>query len=333
MSDTLLYIINGKKLAAEREAILKKKVAKFVSEFHRKPKLVAVEISEDPGSVLYLKLKRAAAERIGIEFEVKRTVLPALEGLSFMRTDGIFIQHPPRYDKQKWQEFVDQIPPEKDVDCLTSENLRLIQEGKPRFLPATVKAIGYCLLWALPRAFSRVGQQPLTGGSRLFSSGLSEASSYHQSEAPNTLFDDASIPSKKTRQLLEVLLVGKRVVILGRSPMVGLPLSWWLGSLGVRVDVLHSQTESSDQKAVIRKADILISATGKPGMITGDMVKQGATVIDVGSPRGDIDFASVSKKASAITPVPGGVGPLTVMSLMENVVQSAVFSSEATTAE
>lgn len=272
-------IIDGKKIAAEKESQLKEKVSEFVTKYHRHPKLVAVELSEDPASQLYLKLKRASAERIGIEFQeiaISNSVRQLADQISNLRKyDGIFLQHPPHFDKKKWPEIADQIPPEKDVDCLTTANLQLIKSGKPRFLPATVKAIEYCL-------------------------------------------ERSDLPAGG--QTLSDALQNKNIVILGRSPMVGLPLSWYLESLGVKVILLGSDTKNISD--FTKKADILISTTGHPGLITGNMVKNGATIIDSGSPLGDVIFDEVAHKASAITPVPGGVGPLTVASLMENVVQS-----------
>ena len=275
-----MFIIDGKKLAGEREQLLIIEIEKLTKKIGRRPKLAAVELADDEGSRLYLKLKREAAERIGIEFEVlKRSDLAVPQGRTLIDADGIFVQHPHGYDKQKWQKLVDQIPPEKDVDCLTSENLRLIKEGNPKFLPATVKSVLYCL-----------------ERSHL---------DFFQGE---TLID---------------FLENKKVVILGRSPMVGLPLYWWFKSLGIEPILLHSQSTINNQQLAIGNADILISSVGKPGIITGNMVKKGAVVIDCGSPFGDVAFDEVALKVSAITPVPGGVGPLTVVSLMENVVKSA----------
>ena len=264
------YIIDGKKLAAEREQLLKIEVQKLTKKIGRRPKLVAVELADDEGGRLYLKLKRAAAQRVGIEFQTTNDKRQTTN----LSADGIFVQHPRGFDKQKWQELADQIPPEKDVDCLTSENLQLIKEGKPRFLPATVKAVIYCLE-SLKRTVLAVPQ-----GQSL------------------------------------------KYVILGRSPMVGLPLFWWLKSLGANVSLFHSQSTISDLRLAISEADILISSVGKPGLVTGNMVKKGAVVIDCGSPAGDVTFSEVAPKTSAITPVPGGIGPLTVVSLMENVVKS-----------
>lgn len=268
-----MVVINGKQLAKRRESVLRNKVARFIKLNRRQPSLLAIELSADPGSKLYLKLKQAAAERIGIEMRIIKMTVLSEKGLSFTEADAVFIQHPPGYDKQKWQQLADRIPPEKDVDCLTSENLRLIKEGKPRFLPATVKAVLYCL------------------------------------------------ESLKRIQSL-------KYVILGRSPILGLPLSWYLKNLGADVTLLHSQSTINNLQLAISQADILISAIGKPQYITGGMVKTGVVAIDCGSPVGDMDFASVSQRAAAITPVPGGVGPLTVVSLMENVVESAYHASQ-----
>ena len=121
---------------------------------------------------------------------------------------------------------------------------------------------------------------------------------------------------------------GKRAVIVGRSNIVGKPLIQCLLNKNATVTVCHSRTKNIE--AITREADILVAALGKPKFITADMVKDGAVVIDVGINRneegklvGDVDFANVSKKASYITPVPGGVGPMTIAMLMYNVVKAA----------
>lgn len=312
-------IIDGKRIALEKEQQLKEKVFEFVTKYHRHPKLVAIELSEDPASQLYLKLKRAAAERIGIEFQiVKRTVLDgqgqSLIGSDYRFVDGVFLQHPPHFDKKKWQEIADQIPQEKDVDCLTAANLQLIKSGKPRFLPATVKAIEYCLLEAISSSRG-LARDPVTEGNDI--NIVSPASPAPRGE----LDSSTSLRSAQNDGLLKHFLYSREVVILGRSPMVGLPLSWYLESLGIKVILLGSDTKNISD--FTKKADILISTTGRPGLISGDMIKRGAVIIDSGSPLGDVAFNEVAPKAFAITPVPGGVGPLTVVSLMENVLQSA----------
>jgi len=128
-------------------------------------------------------------------------------------------------------------------------------------------------------------------------------------------------------QAENIAIAGKHVVIVGRSNLVGKPLALMLLNRDATVTVCHSRTE--DLGAITRTADILVSAVGQPGLITADMVKDGAVVVDIGTTHldgkltGDVDFDAVSTKASAITPVPGGVGPLTVACLLKNVVDAA----------
>ena len=125
-----------------------------------------------------------------------------------------------------------------------------------------------------------------------------------------------------------VAVAGKHAVVVGRSRIVGRPMALLLLNADATVTVCHSRTE--DLKAECLRADILIAAVGKPNFITADMVKEGAVVIDVGINRtenglcGDVDFKGVEKKASLITPVPGGVGPMTIAMLLKNTVESAV---------
>ena len=129
-----------------------------------------------------------------------------------------------------------------------------------------------------------------------------------------------------------ITLRGKEAVIVGRSNIVGKPMAMLLMHAGATVTICHSQTQ--DLKAHCRRADILVAAIGKPKMITGDMVKPGAVIIDVGINRlqdgpdagklcGDVDFDSAKEVASYITPVPGGVGPMTITMLLANTLESA----------
>lgn len=120
---------------------------------------------------------------------------------------------------------------------------------------------------------------------------------------------------------------GKRAVVIGRSNIVGLPVSKLLLDANATVTICHTRT--ADLPSVTRQADIIICAAGRAGLLTGDMVPEGAVVIDVGMNRnaegklcGDVDFESVSRKASYVTPVPGGVGPMTIACLMENTVEA-----------
>jgi len=127
---------------------------------------------------------------------------------------------------------------------------------------------------------------------------------------------------------------GKHCVVVGRSNIVGKPMSMLLLSKNGTVTICHSRTKNI--KEICKSADILVAAVGKPCMITGDMVKEGAIVIDVGINRlengklcGDVDFETVSKKASYITPVPGGVGPMTIAMLMKNTLKACELQNKA----
>ena len=124
---------------------------------------------------------------------------------------------------------------------------------------------------------------------------------------------------------------GKKCVVVGRSNIVGKPMSMLLLHQHGTVTICHSKT--ADLKAEVKQADIVVAAVGVPELITGDMIKEGAVVIDVGMNRlpdkrlvGDVEYASCSEKASAITPVPGGVGPMTIAMLMKNTVKAAALN-------
>ncbi len=123
----------------------------------------------------------------------------------------------------------------------------------------------------------------------------------------------------------DISLKDKEIVLVGKGKLVGEPLSVWLSQKGIDFSVVKEDTEKSEK--IIKKADVLITGVGKAGLIKGDMVKEGAVVMDAGTSfkegkiSGDVDFETVSKKASYITPVPGGIGPLTVACLLENLVE------------
>ena len=182
--------------------------------------------------------------------------------------DGIMVQLPL---PEGWDDgsLIDRIPPEKDVDGLTSENMGLLHEDRAWHEPCTAKGI----MWLL-----------------------------HENG---------------------IHLTGKHVVVVGRSEIVGKPVALLALNNNATVTICHSRTRNLTE--MTRQADILIVAVGKPGLITVDMVKPGAVVIDGGINRtaegklvGDVDFDEVKEVASWITPVPGGVGPMTVAMLMMN---------------
>jgi methylenetetrahydrofolate dehydrogenase (NADP+) / methenyltetrahydrofolate cyclohydrolase len=119
----------------------------------------------------------------------------------------------------------------------------------------------------------------------------------------------------------DVALEGAEAVVVGRSDLVGKPLAALLLAANATVTTCHSRTH--DLAAVCRRADVLVAAVGKPGLVRGDWVKDGAVVIDVGSPTGDVEFEAAAERARLITPVPGGVGPMTIAMLLRNTLQAA----------
>lgn len=291
-------IFDGKKLAREKEAELAHRVAELKAKTGRTPKLAVVMVGDDPASGLYVGLKQKAAARVGIGFELKH--FPQTAGFGEVAdtlrryneddaVTGLMIQLPvPEALETRKRELLDEITPRKDVDCLTSANLRLLKKGIPRFVPATVKAVT-----AIIEEFHRRELSSKPWGSK---------------------------PSNPWSCVGSNLRVLGRVLVVGASGMVGEPLVWHLRNLGGEVETADEYIRNL--AGLTREADVIISATGVPGLITGEMVKEGVAAIDVGSPKGDFDFASVAPKARLITPVPGGVGPLTVAALLENVVEN-----------
>lgn len=283
-------LLEGKSIARQIETELAEEIADFIQNNGQAPSLAAVLVGDDPASAVYVRNKSQACERVGIEGKLHR--LPAdtsedqlLELVAQLNADdeinGILIQLP--LPKQiRASRVLDAVHPLKDVDCFHPENVGLLWQGRPRFLPCTPHG---CLQILARNGYS---------------------------------------------------VAGKQVVIVGRSEIVGKPLAALLVSksspLGpelanATVTVCHSQT--ADLASVTRQADVLIAAIGSPKFIKADMVKPGAVVVDVGINRtpeglcGDVDFDAVREVAGAITPVPRGVGPLTVTMLMHNTLTAA----------
>lgn len=285
-------------IAAKRLVELRSKV----QDLKIKPKLVAIIVGEDPASWMYVNLKSKRAQESGMESEILQLPLrinkeELTDQIIKLNNDisvtGVLVQLPFPKDSVVFGhegEILEKIDPIKDVDCLTSQNLGLIALGKTRYYPATVKGV----LIAVGEALGITGLESSTDWKVLY---------------------------------------GKRVVVVGRSDIVGKPTAAALISLGATVTVCNSQTPDLLKETC--EADILISATGVPGLIKDEMVKKGAIVIDVGINQnsegkvvGDVDFESVSKVAMVISPVPGGVGPLTVAALLENTVDAYARMAE-----
>lgn len=285
-------IIDGAAMAAEVRAEIAERVAAFVATGRPRPKLVAVLVGDDPGSQSYVASKTKGCAEAGMDSETVR--LPAdtshervLAEVQRLNADpsctGILVQLPLPPQVDE-PTIVRAIDPRKDVDGLHPYNLGLLMMGEPYTVPAT----------------------PLGVQAMLRRSGIETA--------------------------------GARVVIVGRSMLVGRPLSVLLSqkSEGANATVTLAHTGTRDLGSVTREAEILIVAAGRPGTVDASMVRAGAVVIDVGVNRiadasrksgsrlvGDVDYASVSEVASAITPVPGGVGPMTVTMVIANTLRAA----------
>ncbi len=289
-------IIDGKAVASK----VHEEVAAGVEEFKREngyvPGLTVVLIGDDPASHSYVKGKERACEKVSIATETIRReasitqdeLLEIIHGLNKdPKVSGILVQLPLPNHLDE-DAVIHAIDPLKDVDGLHPENAGLLMLGQQRFAPAT--------------------------------------------------------PLGVQRMLIEenIEMNGARVVIVGRSKLVGMPLTALLLQKGAgansTVTVCHTGTK--DMAAETRQADVLIAAAGFPGAVTADMVKPGAVVIDVGVSRvedatrkrgyrltGDVDFKGASEIASAITPVPGGVGPMTISMLLVNVLEAAKLVS------
>ena len=284
-------ILDGKRLAAELRQEIGQRAATFADGRGRAPSLVAVLVGEDPASQVYIRNKERACARANVSSQVLRlpdsisqNELADRIGLlnDDANVDGVLVQLP-LPDRLDSVAILDAVDPSKDVDCFHPENVGLLMQGRPRFLPCTPHG---CL------------------------------------------------------QLLErngLTCRGKHVVVVGRSDIVGKPLAAMVvqrslaplspDTVNATVTCCHSQ--SQDLTDILRSADIVIAAVGRPKMVTAAMISPGAVVVDVGINRtddglvGDVDFAAVEPIASHITPVPGGVGPLTVAMLLWNTLQAA----------
>lgn len=285
-------IIDGKQIAAEMRAEMKTKIDDLKESHGVRPGLAVVLVGEDPASQVYVRMKGKACDELGVaSFEHKLAadtpedkLLELVQSLNADETvHGILVQLP-LPEHIDSNKVLNAILPEKDVDGFHPVNVGRMLIGEPGFLPCTPHGVQVLL--------TRSGVDP----------------------------------------------AGKHVVIVGRSNIVGKPVAAILmqkkDGANATVTVCHSRTK--DLPAVTRQGDILIAAIGRPAMVTADMVKPGAAVIDVGVNRvdddtkkrgyrlaGDVDFEGVKEVAGHITPVPGGVGPMTITMLMANTLESA----------
>lgn len=279
--------IDGKETAAKIKAEIAAEVAEMVARGEKRPHLAAILVGHDGGSETYVASKVKACEECGFKSTLIRfeddidesTLLDAVDKLNRDEdVDGFIVQLPLPKHISE-QKVIEAIDYRKDVDGFHPINVGRQSIGLPCFHSATPAGI-------------------------------------------LTLLERYDIPTK-----------GANCVVLGRSNIVGKPVATLMMQKGypgdATVTVCHRATR--DLKEICRKADIIIAAMGVPGFVTADMVKDGATVIDVGTTRvpdatrksgfrlrGDVEFDEVAPKCAYITPVPGGVGPMTIVSLMRN---------------
>lgn len=280
-------ILSGKELSDSIKASLASEVALFPERFGRVPHLAVVLLGDDPASVTYVRSKARASELIGI------------------RNTTIHLGADTTQDELL--SVIESLNNDDGVDAI------LVQLP----LPAQIDEV------AILASISR--EKDVDG----FHPGNVAALWRRQEVVKSTAHYSVPCTPRGIMRLLKAAGVdpdGKRAVVVGRSNIVGLPVSKMLLNANATVTICHSHTRELGK--ITREAEILVVAVGKAGFITADMVAEGAVVIDVGINRdpvtgklcGDVDTEGVSKKASVITPVPGGVGPMTICSLMENTV-------------
>ncbi|MCB9030331.1 MAG: bifunctional methylenetetrahydrofolate dehydrogenase/methenyltetrahydrofolate cyclohydrolase FolD [Deltaproteobacteria bacterium] len=287
-------ILDGKLLARLLETDLKQRVEKDAAQYGRKPGLAVILVGNNPASQYYVRTKEKVAKRAGLKsFDTRlpedasfEQVAEAIKSYNQNpEVDGILLQLPvPRHLNS--DKLLDLIDPAKDADGLHPHNQGLLMTGKKGVRPCT----------------------PL-GTVKLLDLALSGV--------------DISQKGVEVSKIPEADLSGKSAVVVGRSILVGKPVSLLLLDRNATVTLAHSRTD--DLAAVCKKADIVVAAVGVPGLVKGDWIKPGAIVLDVGINRlpdgsltGDVEFDEAAKRAAAITPVPGGVGPMTVMMLIYN---------------
>lgn len=275
-----MNLIDGKQISASLKEALREQVATFPERYGRVPHLVVVRVGEDPASVVYVRNKARACEACGI----RNTTIVLDESI-------------PEADLL---EKVQTLNADDSVDGI------LVQLPLPRHI-SEAKVIE-----TIAREKDVDGFHPANVA------GLWQKTPHMSPCTPAGIM--------KLLSAIGIDPKGKRAVVIGRSNIVGLPVAKMLLDANATVTLCHTRTVNLPE--ITSQAEILVVAAGRAKMVTGDMVSEGVVVIDVGMDRdpetgalcGDVDFASVAPKALAITPVPGGVGPMTIACLMENTV-------------
>ncbi|MEZ6121907.1 MAG: bifunctional methylenetetrahydrofolate dehydrogenase/methenyltetrahydrofolate cyclohydrolase FolD [Planctomycetaceae bacterium] len=276
-------LIDGKQISST----VRQEVAVAAEEFTRRtgvvPHLAAVLVGDDPASQVYVRNKERACAASGLKSTLHRlsaeTTQEQLIGLVQQLNDdpavhGILVQLPLPKGLNSTP-ILDAIRPDKDVDGFHPENVGLMLQGRPRFLPCTPHGV------------------------------------------------------MKLLEVSGIETAGRHAVVIGRSDIVGKPMAALLLQRGADATVTICHSRTTDIAGIIRQADIVIAAVGLPEFVKADMIRPGAVVIDVGINRvgdrlvGDVDFEGAVNVASAITPVPGGVGPMTIAMLLQNTLEAA----------
>ena len=277
----MAIVISGKELATLRRNKMKEEVIEFGKKYPRLPHLVVILVGEDPGSVSYVTGKGKACVEIGIQ--------------------NTTIKKPVTITEEELLNLIDELNNDDTVDGI------LVQLPLPKHINSDL-------------VIKRIAPEKDVDG-------------FHPINVASLYLKQDGIVSCTPKGIIEVLdyaniqIEGRHAVVIGRSNIVGMPVSKLLLDRNATVTICHSRTANLAE--ITKTADILIAAVGKAKFVKADMVRDGAVVIDVGVNRdlttnklcGDVDFNDVEPKASYITKVPGGIGPMTITCLMENTLE------------
>lgn len=277
-------IIKGKDLSVSIKEALKVRVGVLAEQYGRTPNLAVVLVGDDPGSVSYVTGKAKAATEVGIR--------------------NVTIRREATISEAELLEIVDQLNHDDDVDGI------LVQLPLPKHINEN-------------KVIAAISPEK-------------DVDAFHPMNVAKLWLKQPCMLPCTPKGIIKLLhfagvdIAGKEAVVIGRSNIVGQPVAKLLLDANATVTVAHSKTKDLDK--IARRADILVVAIGRERFVTADMIKPGAVVIDVGVNRdtrsgklcGDVDFEEAQHVAAAITPVPGGVGPMTITCLMENTVEAYI---------
>lgn len=284
-------VISGRELSKQIRAELKVEVEKAKAKYNDVPKLTVVLVGEDPASMSYVTRKEKDANEVGFE--------------------GELIKKPADTSEEELLKLIDDLNKDESVNGV------LIQLPLPKHIDAD-KVLDYIKVEKDVDGFHPMNVGNLHVGRKAYVPCTPKGII--------TMIKSAGLP-----------IEGKNAVVVGRSNIVGKPVSMLLLNENATVTIAHSRTK--DLPDVCREADILVAAVGRPEMVKGDWVKEGAVVIDVGVNRiqreidgvmknklvGDVEYDAAAERASFITPVPGGVGPMTIASLLQNTMEAFLY--------